>query len=194
MSDSYDEKKKVLEIKVQGELGTGNTFVNIGTVQNYVPNATTVVNYNNYSTKDGSFTKSENPNEQTDDNLPDIPTRREELLRYVQKTLQFVIFKWKAKYMELWNDILDIDEVKSVIYEPGRQVGPIFNRKEMCHIICYLGRYAEGGGIFEKYNATHIANSFADGGEKTTRPELGARPVKGIQVAIDGLMKQKKYV
>lgn len=191
MSDSYDEKKKVLEIKVQGELGTGNTFVNIGTVQNYVPNATTVVNYNNYSVKDGSMTKTDDSDEHS---LPDIETRREELLRYVQKTLQFVIFKWKAKYMELWNDILDLEEVAEVIYDPGRQVGPIFNRKEMCHIICYLGRYAEGGGIFEKYNATHIANSFADGGEKSTRPELGARPVKGIQVAIDGLMKQKKYV
>lgn len=48
-----------MEIKIEGNPGTGNTFqeVKIGTVQNYNPNATTVINNNH-----GSYPKSkDNP-------------------------------------------------------------------------------------------------------------------------------------
>ena len=50
---------------------------------------------------------------------------------------------------------------------------------------------ANGGiGIFEKYVATQIAASFKDGKESTVRPELGFRPSKEIQSAIDTLMNK----
>ena len=41
-----------MDINIKGNPGTGNTFqeIHIGTVQNYVPNATTVIN-NNYGDK-----------------------------------------------------------------------------------------------------------------------------------------------
>lgn len=37
-----------MDLKITGNPGTGNTFqeVHIGTVQNYNPNATTVINHN----------------------------------------------------------------------------------------------------------------------------------------------------
>ena len=164
-------------------LGTGNTFMefNIGHVENLNPAAKTVVN-NYYGTRVKPQT----------DNVVNREALREEILQYVENTLRFVHHAWKDKYMALWADILLLPEVDAVIFDKGMQEGTRFNRKEVAHIICYLGKYAAGGiGIFEHYVATHIAASFKDGKESTVRPELGFRPSKEIQTAIDKLIKEK---
>ena len=168
--------------------GSGNTFqeINIGHVENYNPAATTVVNNNYYYGTREKPEAEETPVEKS--------VIRQEILDYVVKTREFVLIKWKDKYMDLWNDILDIPEVAAIIYHRGRQSQTTFNRKEVCHIICYLGQHAvDGMGIFEKYNATHIARSFKDGCEKSTRPELGYKTTLAIRKAIDELLKTKKY-
>ena len=93
--------------------------------------------------------------------------------------------------MALWADILQLTEVDAVIFDKGMQEGTRFNRREVAHIICYLGKHANGGiGIFDKYVATQIAASFKDGKESTVRPELGFRPSKEIQSAIDTLINK----
>lgn len=162
--------------------GSGNTFMefNIGHVENLNPAAKTVVN-NYYGTR-------VKPQAGTTVNKESV---REEILNYVENTLQFVNPKWRGKYMELWTDMLNLPEVDAVVYDKGMQEGTRFNRKEVAHIICYLGKHSDGGtGIFTKYVATHIAASFKDGKEGTVRPELGFRPSQEIRDAIDTLMKQ----
>ncbi len=175
-----------MNIDKDAALGTGNTFqeFNIGHVENLNPAATTVVN--NYY---GSRAKPQ-PASQGPANKESV---REEILQYVGNTLQFVNTKWKDKYMDLWADILNIPEVDAIIFDPGQQAGTRFNRLELCHIICYLGKHSDGGiGIFKKYVATKIAASFNDGKESTTRPQLGFRPSQEIQDAINQLMKERK--
>lgn len=160
---------------------TGNTFMefNIGHVENLNPAATTVVN-NYYGTRGKPET--------------DIPINKEairtDILNYVSCTLQFVKYAWKDKYMVLWKDILNIPAVDAIIYNKGRQERTTFNRKEVAHIICYLGKHSDGGiGIFDNYVATKIAACFNDGAEDAVRPELGYNPSQEIRNAIDALMK-----
>lgn len=174
-----------MNIDKDKDLGTGNTFqeFNIGHVENLNPAATTVVN-NYYGTRGIPQSNSQDPI-----NKESI---REEILQNVENTLQYVNFSWKNKYMALWADILELPEVESVVYDKGKQCGTRFNRKEVCHILCYLGKYADGGiGIFKTYVASYIAACLGAGNMNTLRSELGFRPSKEIQHAIDKLMEEK---
>jgi len=175
-----------MNIDKDANLGAGSTLMefHIGHVENLNPNATSVVNHY-YGTR-------MKPQSDITVNKESV---RQEILKYVENTLQFVKPKWRDKYMDLWGDIFLLPEVDLVIYDRGQQEGTRFNRKEVAHIICYLGKHTAGGdGIFENYVATHIANSFKDGKESAVRPELGFRPSKEIQNAIDQLVKEKYQV
>lgn len=180
-----------MEIKIEGDPGTGNNYTEINVRQ--VVNKPhiekqIIVNCNPH----GGKNKVSGHQPASSD---DKEVLRQEILTYVGKTLPFVLYQWKDKYKELWTDILALPEVDAVIYEKGRQERTAFNRKEVCHIICYIGKHAvDGMGIFEKYNASHIALCFNDDAEKSTRPELGYKPSLAIRNAIDDLFKAKKYL
>ena len=189
-----------MELKIEGNPGTGNhyTEVKIGHIENNFPNVREVkiikgADGQKTTVMSGGDEIPSGNNAPTDDKEKEA--KRQDILKYVGKTLPLVMYAWKDKYMALWNDILALPEVDSVIYKRGRQQKTSFNRKEVLHIICYLGKHANGGiGIFEdNYVATNIALQLADGCEKTTRPELGFNTTKTIQVAIEKLMNSKKY-
>lgn len=189
-----------MKIEIEGNPGTGNHFteVHIGNIENNFPNVTAV---NIIKDTDGQRTVVEsNGNGGGNNATPPTANRgreaqRQDIIQYVGKTLQLVRYDWKTKYMDLWEDILDLPAVNAVVYQKGRQQNTSFNRKLVLHIICYLGNHAdEGIGIFERtYVASHVALQLGDGCEKTTRPELGFKPEKSIQVAIDELMDSPKY-
>lgn len=176
-----------MEIKIEGNPGTGNTFqeVKIGTVQNYNPNATTVIN-NNY----GSYPKSkDNPLGQADHSAI-----RQEIINYVSKILKLVEKKWQDGYMDLWNDILDLDVVAAAVYDRGRQKGTVFNRKLVANIICCLGSFrAKDVGMFGAYSPTPIVKELEGRTDCSTRTELGSQPELEIRDAIRQLLKEKKY-
>ena len=189
-----------MEINIKGNPGTGNhyTEVNIGHIENNFPNVTevTIVKDHEGKTITTRTTDSGIPTDGLNhETSPNREARRQDILNYVGKTLPLVHYQWKDKYMDLWADILNIPEVNAIIYNKGHQQHTSFNRKEVLHIICYLGKHADGGiGIFEeRYVATYVARQLADGCEKSTRPELGFNTTKPIQEAIDKLMKSKKY-
>jgi len=121
--------------------------------------------------------------------------KREAILKYVGHTLSLVMESWQDFYMPLWEDILELPEVAAMIYDKGHQQHTTFNRREVLHIICFLGKHAAGGkGIFEDdYNASRISLMLKDGREKSTRPELGFNTTKPIQAAITKLMDSSKY-
>lgn len=196
-----------MEIDVKGNPGTGNhyTEIKVDNIEASFPNIreVTIVKEANgkkvITTKGGKIYASSNRTIPTPyfancDNI-NKNARRQDILNYVENTLPFVLFEWKSKYMDLWKDILNIPEVDAIIYKRGHQLHTSFNRKEVLHIICYLGKHADGGiGIFEqRYVAKHVALQLNDGCETSTRPELGYNTTKAIQDAIDKLMKSKKY-
>lgn len=167
--------------------GTGNTYqeIHIEYVEHYHTQPVTINHYDDSSSKSSKV---------VDEHvlLPKKEDLREEILAYVGKTIFFVLSPWKDKYMNLWSDILDLPEVNAIIYDKGRQKNTVFNRKEVCHIIHYIGKEAvDGYGIFEKYNATHIANRFMDDMSNAVRPELYYNPSKPIRDAIDNLLQCK---
>ena len=194
-----------MEIKIEGNPGTGNhyTEVKIDRIENNFPNVKEVKIIKG---ADGSQTVTTPGMETSPAPVSTTPlpandpeavkaAKRSDIIKYVGNTLQLVNYLWKDKYMDLWDDILNIPEVDAIIYKKGRQQRTSFNRKEVLHIIHYLGNCAAGGiGIFaERYVATYVAIQLNDGCETTTRPELGFNTSMPIQQAIDKLMSSKKY-
>lgn len=80
-----------MDINITGNPGTGNTFqeIHIDTVQNYNPNATTVIN-NNYGDK-------QKPAPATEKVLQDAEReqRKAEIMDYVAKLKNYVAKDWK---------------------------------------------------------------------------------------------------
>lgn len=186
-----------MEIKIEGNPGTGNTFqeVHIGTVQNYVPNATTVINYNG---TDGEWeqqkVKKARPKtmkEMLDQDLIDTENIRKEILNYVSCIRPLLKDEWKDKYMQLWEDILNLDVVAEKVYDPGKQKNTNFNRKLVAAILHFL----DSRKIYkEAYNATAMANALEGDWEHSVRRELAEDPSDEIKEAIKKLMKDKHYV
>lgn len=189
-----------MDLNINGNPGTGNhyTEVHIGHIENNFPAVKEVTIITGADGKE-VITKTEEVESASPSSVADSPDDRQGkrtlIMQYVEKTLPFVKFKWQDKYMELWNDILNLPEVEAVIYDRGRQQSICFNRYALCHLINYVGSKAvDGYGIFEKYNATHIAAAFKDNAEQITRPQLYYQPSLATRQAIDKLLKNKKYV
>ena len=176
-----------MELKIEGNPGTGNTFqeIKIGTVQNFNPNATTVVNHN-YGC-----------NPKMNDRFMDSDDRntiRQEILNYVGRTRELVEEKWRNGYLDLWEDILNLDEVASEVYDRGRQKGTAFNRKLVANIICCLGNFrSKNVGLFGAYSPTPIVKELEGSISCSTRTELGSQPEPETRNAIRQLLKEKNY-
>ena len=120
-----------MDINITGNPGTGNTFqeIHIGTVQNYNPNATTVIN-NNYGDK-------QKPVSPSDKAMGDAEKEqcKAEIMDYVAHLKPYISKEWKNRYETLWRSILAIPEVDAVVYKPGKQKNTTFNRNLIANII-----------------------------------------------------------
>ena len=186
-----------MEIKIEGNPGTGNTFqeVHIGMVQNYVPNATTVINYNGTdgveelpkNKKAGSKTMKD----MLDQGLIDTENIRKEILNYVSCIRPLLKDEWKDKYMQLWEDILGMDVVSEKVYDPGKQKNTNFNRKLVAAILHFLDTCK----IYkDPFNATAMAKTLEGDWEHSVRRELADDPSDDIKTAIKNLLNDKHYV
>ena len=163
-----------MDININGNPGTGNTFqeVHIGTVQNYNPNATTVINYN-YGDK--PKTASSPDNNMTDDEREHLKT---EIMTYVSRIKQYVSNEWKNRYETTWRSVLDIPEVKSIVFSPGKQKDTLFNRNLVANIIyimCNAGFYADT-------NATTLTIALEGDKEHSVRGQLAKEPADELLV------------
>ena len=157
-----------MNIKIEGNPGTGNTFneVHIGVVENYVPNATTVIN-NHY----GDSRKAQ-PTADKETSKVDLLVRRGEIMQYVGNLKQYVAKEWKNRYESIWASVLDIVEVASVIFEPGKQKDTTFNRNLVANIIYIMCRV----GIITETNATKLTESLEGNKDHPVRAQLGKAP------------------
>ena len=156
----------------------------IGSVGQLNPMATSVVNnYYGDSQKD-----------RAEKTPADKEVIRPQIIEYVGKTLLLVSDDWRSKYMNLWNDILNIPEVDAEVYEKGRQVGTTFNRAFVANIIHFLGNYkGKKKGMFKKWEAKDIAIHLEGTWECSTRTHLGIDPSTAIQNAILKLINSPQY-
>jgi hypothetical protein len=161
-----------MEIKIEGNPGTGNTFqeINIQHVENYNPNATTVTN-NYFGTRAKSV-----PSETNSPDPVETAPIRDEILLYVSRLRTRLADEWKSRYQQVWADIIDLPVVAASVYNPGKQQGTNFNRNLVANIIHFLG----SKGAFNEYNAAQFALLLEDSSDHSVRSALGSDPVDEI--------------
>ena len=136
-----------MKIEITGNPGTGNTFseVHIGYVNNYNPNATTVVQnyYDGKQPASGNPPKSvAGPNQHKAKGQPLSEEHRNALRQQIKDYVNrlsptYVTAEWRDRYDLLWDAIIGLPEVSAKIYDPGKQQCP-FNRNLIAHIIHLL--------------------------------------------------------
>lgn len=163
-----------MEINIKGNPGTGNTFqeVHIGTVQNYNPNATTVIN-NNYGDKPKAASSPDN--NKTDAEREHLKT---EIMTYVSRIKQYVANEWRNRYETTWRSVLDIPEVKSIVFSPGKQKDTLFNRNLVANIIYIMCN----AGFYTDTNATALTIALEDDKEHSVRQQLAKEPADELLV------------
>ena len=172
-----------MDINITGNPGTGNTFqeIHIGTVQNYNPNATTVIN-NNYGEKQKAIPT-------TDKVLQDADReqRKAEIMEYVLRLKKYVAKEWKNRYESTWQKILAIPEVDEQVYNPGKQQNTTFNRNLVANII-YIMCNAD---VFTIQNAAQLTMALEGDKDHSVRPQLGRNPAdREIRSAVDALLER----
>lgn len=157
-----------MDIHIQGNPGTGNTFqeVHIGTVQNYNPQATTVINHNYASAPKVASPRAEDSSQNS------TAWRRDALLQYVMRLHGCVAPEWTARYRTLWERVVDAPEVQAVAYVLGKQQGTTFNRNLVASIIYIMCNE----GIIRESNASRLAEFLEGSKEHSVRLRLGTYP------------------
>lgn len=157
-----------MDINITGNPGTGNTFteVNIGTVQNYNPNATTVIN-NNYGDRPKTAPV-------PDKILSDAKRQQcqAEILDYVGRLHKFVAKEWRNRYEALWRQVLALPEVEASVYEPGKQKNTSFNRNFVANIIYIMSNEK----VITEDNATTLTFALEGDKDHAVRAQLGNKP------------------
>jgi hypothetical protein len=170
-----------MKIEIQGNPGTGNSYteIHIGTVQNYNPNATTVIN--NYY---GKHTRQDTGTQNGD--MEDKDELRTKILQYVKRTEELTSESWKNKYMTLWGQILKIKQVDAEVYDAGGQQGTSFNRVLVAAIMRVL---LDNAVYHPKCTATALAIALEGNKDHHVRQEIGKYPSADIQRAVKTLLE-----
>ena len=157
-----------MDIKIEGNPGTGNTFqeIKIGYVENYNPNATTIIN-NHYGDRKKTAPAVDESQKQLG-----ILQRNEEILAYVGNLKLFVSKEWKNRYETTWHNILSLPEVSALIYDPGKQKDTTFNRNLVANIIYIMCNK----GIIEEKNATTLTVALEGDKDHPVRAQLHKDP------------------
>ena len=71
---------------------------------------------------------------------------RQSVIDYVNRLMPVVAVKYQEDYSKIWKDILEEDAVSSVIYDPGKQKGTVFNR----NLVAQISRMMARDGIIVK--------------------------------------------
>lgn len=172
-----------MKIDITGNPGTGNTYqeINIGYVQNYNPNATTIIN-NNY----GDGTKSNSAPAQSSLSAIDKLTKKQEILDYVGNLKLYVSKEYKNRYESLWQSILTIPEVDSAVYVVGKQKDTTFNRNLIANLIYIMSEQ----GIYGDTNATTMTIALEGDKEHSVRAQLRTKPSdKEITNKVESILK-----
>lgn len=180
-----------MEIKIEGNPGTGNTFqeITIQHVENYNPAATTVVN-NYYGTR---ATGKKAANTFPVDEAIDIASIRQEILNYVSRLRPYLVDEQKSGYLKLWGEILDLNIIAGEVYNPGKQQGTNFNRGLVANIIYYL--VTKGFfGVINDYNSSRFAVMLEGSSEHSVRAELRLLPSADIISRLNHMLETRELI
>lgn len=195
-----------MKVQIEGNPGTGNTYnettYNIDKVEALAPNATTVVNKHYHfdgvpsskfqgSSADKAIEAATEHMEQGEAlNLkpetkkkPVVDTKviKDEILLWVSKVRPLLTDAWKADFQNIWNDILNMQEVKEKVYDPGRQKNTNFNQYLVGNILYFMFEDCGAWSEDKDYNASEVSMKLIGTTEHQLRKELAKFPPEEIK-------------
>lgn len=193
---------------IEGNPGTGNTFIKIGTAYNVNPNAKEVKNTfiigdkkaaesaiaeamgrTSHSAPDAEspFDRMREPEENID-----ITPIRTEILNYVSRVRPLLTDEAKSMFMKMWEDILALPAVESKIYKPGKQWGTNFHRDLVANILYYLRNRKIYKVVYkDNYNGAAMCEALEGDRDHSVKHALRDDPPMDVREAIDNLLKEK---
>lgn len=200
---------------IEGNPGTGNTFIKIGTAYNVNPNAKEVKNTFIIGDKKaaeaavaeamgGSQSLSKGtPHCGLDAQSPfaslrepeeniDITPIRTEILNYVSRVRPLLTDAAKSTFMKMWEDILALPAVEIKVYKPGKQWGTNFHRDLVANILYYLRNRKIYAVVYkDNYNGAAMAEALEGDKDHSVKHALRDDPPMDVREAIDKLLKEK---
>lgn len=170
--------------------------IHIDTAYNVNPSATKVENtFNIYSREEGhraiaeAMGKHETWNMDPETNGAAV---RNEILNYVNRVRPLLNDQFKSGFMKMWEDILDLPEVKKDLYKPGKQWDTNFNRDLVANIFYHLRKYRIYKVVYkDNYNGARMAEVLEGDRDHSVKHALRQDPAKDVREAVDKLLKDK---
>lgn len=197
-----------MKVQIDGDPGTGNTFkettYNIQNVETLAPNATTVVNKHYHfdgvpgskfqglsdeedieaaaeQAEQGNLKPANLKPETKKKPVVDTEVIKEEILLWVSKVRPLLDDAWKADYPKIWEDILNMQEVKEKIYAPGKQKNTNFNQYLVGNILYFMFEDCGACSDDKEYNASEVCMKLIGTTEHQLRKELAKFPPEEIK-------------
>lgn len=194
-----------MKIEIEGNPGSGNTFIEH--VENLNPAATTVIT-KHYHFGDGvsrsklqessdeelealaegtstiepeSSTPKASQRRKKAKQLVDTEVVREEILTWVSKVRPLLDDAWKAKFPKIWEDILEMQEVKDKVYDWGHQKKTNFNQYLLGNILYFIFEDCGAWSEDKEYNASEVCRYLIGTTEHQLRKELGQYPPEDVK-------------
>lgn len=185
-----------MKIEIEGNPGTGNTFIE--KVENLNPSATTVITKHYHFGEGVIGSKFQEPSDDDDlepensnqksvasrkaaKELVDTNVVREEILTWISKVRPLLDDAWKAKFPKIWEDILDMQEVKDKVYDWGNQKKTNFNQYLLGNILYYIFEDCGAWSEEKEYNASEVCRYLIGTTEHQLRKELGKYPPEDVK-------------
>ncbi len=197
-----EKENKEEKFIIEGNPGQGNTFVKIGKVENYNPNATTVtttITTNNYFGKREEEEESSATAKPGDKKLGNMTFRdllkadyidtgnmQKMIMNYVSCIQPYVKKEMEHLYLHLWTSILEHEAFKVDLYDPGKQDCK-FNRNLVGNIMHYLD---EKGFYKEPYNQSEMTRAVEGDAENPVRKGFGGYLDKKYKEVVDAIIKK----
>ena len=193
---------------IEGNPGTGNTFIKIGTAYNVNPNAKEVKNTFIIGDKKAveaaiAEATGQAPHSAPDAESPfaslrepeeniDITPIRTEILNYVSRVRPLLTDEAKSTFMKMWEDILALPAVESKVYKPGKQWGTNFHRDLVANILYYLRNRKIYAVVYkDNYNGAAMTEALEGDKDHSVKHALRDDPPMDVREAIDKLLNEK---
>ena len=115
------------------------------------------------------------------------PQGKEALMEYVGRLRPLVKEQYQEKYDQIWEGILEISQVKAVIYNKGKQQDTTFNRNllaQLIHQVEIIYLSSANNALMTTYLEPER------GADHPVRQKLGEVPDKDIKNAVEDYMKK----
>jgi hypothetical protein len=115
---------------------------------------------------------------------------KEAIMEYVGRLKPVVREQYRNEYDTIWEGILELTQVRTLIYNKGKQQDTTFNRNLVAQIIHQVSDWL----YLPTANTVKMAEYLEPekGIEHPVRQKLGESPEKDVKKAIEAYVKEKK--